>query len=414
MLPFICYIFSFLHISLIISKFYSLLIIKELKFKINLQFVFLFAFTLYSIPIEFSKIFYNSNWTQFDLYFLILNIIALLGFTNIYRNNKYVNYKPKNFHYNNKLFIIIFSLLVFSFFMFRSMYYLDFSFANIFKAYLIEGDKFDEEKSTLDVIILFITCSTSFFYNALIDSMNFKKITSIIYKLPIIIIFLFLLLRGGRNPVLFFILPILIFYYLNYKIHLKYVLILIIFLFPFTHFIAVVRNFGIEKISSYSDWNANYDPLYAEFGTPYRVLEFYYKSNNHRFYFGKSIFFDPIINLVPIELWPNRPLTIATQFTLDNTKTDSKAWGLGFSPILEALMNFGIIGIFLWFFILRNTFIRIDNLTKSTNYLLFSYILIFPILINLQRIDFAVCIKIYLIELCWIFILLFISKLKFK
>ena len=346
LLPFICYIFSFLHISLIINKFYNLIIIKELSFKINLQFLFLFAFTLYSIPIEFSKIFYNSIWTEFDLYFLFLNIIALLGFTNIYKNRKYINSNPINFNYNNKSFLILFSLLIFSFFIFRSMYYLNFSFANIFKAYLIEGDKFEDEKSTLDVIILFITCSTSFFYNAIIDSMNFKKFTSFIYKLPIIIIFLFLFARGGRNPVLFFIFPIILFYYINYKIHLKYVLFLIIFLFPFTHFIAVVRNYGIEQIASYSDWGANYDPINAEFGTPYRVLQFYFNSNNHILYFGKSIFLDPLINLVPIELWPNRPLTIATQFTLDNTKMDDKAWGLGFSPILEALMNFGIIGVF--------------------------------------------------------------------
>jgi oligosaccharide repeat unit polymerase len=384
-----------------------------MKFNINLQFVFLFAFTLYSIPIEISKFFYNSIWTEFDLYYLFLNIVALLGFTNINKNIRPVEFKLANFHYNNKPLLILLSLFIFSFFMFRSMYYLDFNFANIFKAYLFEGDKFEEEKSTLDVIILFITCSTALFYNTIIDTMDFTRFKSIFFKLPIIIILLFLLARGGRNPVLFFIFPIILSYYLNKKVHLKYVLFLIILLFPFTHFIAVVRNFGIEKISSFSDWNANYDPIYAEFGTPYRVLEFYFKSKHHVLYYGKSILFDPIINLVPIELWPKRPLTIATEFTIENTKFADKVWGLGFSPILEALMNFGIIGVFFWFFLLRHIFQNIDNFIKSKKEILFSYILIFPILINLQRIDFAVCIKIYLIELSWMYVLLFISKLKF-
>jgi len=169
-----------------------------MKFNINLQFVFLFAFTLYSIPIEISKFFYNSIWTEFDLYYLFLNIVALIGFTNIYKNIRPVEFKLANFHYNNKPILILLSLFIFSFFMFRSMYYLDFNFANIFKAYLIEGDKFEEEKSTLDVIILFITCSTSFFYNTIIDTMNLKRFKSIFFKLPIIIIFFFLLARGGE------------------------------------------------------------------------------------------------------------------------------------------------------------------------------------------------------------------------
>jgi oligosaccharide repeat unit polymerase len=294
------------------------------------------------------------------------------------------------------------------------LYYLDYNLLNIFKAYLIESDKFENEKSTLDVILLSITSATALFYYLIIRNFNNKKLF-FLSLIPILIIAFFLLVRGGRNPFVIFTLPLIISEFINRKISLKYILIAILILFPLTHFIAVVRGYGFEKILEYSTFNANYNPVDSEFGAPYRVLKIYYEGViNYPLQYGKTYIFDPIINLFPREIFPSRPLTIATRFSIDYFMNSKEMFGLGFSPILEIILNFTILGILPFFCLIRYILLRLDNMLLETKFQYFGYLLLFPIIINYQRIDFAVCVKLYLIELFWIAGLIYISRFKFK
>lgn len=406
---------SFVHLSLILISFLFFYKYPAKRIKISLSLIFLIAFTLYSIPVEFSKIIYNNPWTSFDHYFISLNILAILGFIlgNFSTRIKIQEYNF-NISFNNSNIIIIFSLFIFFVFFERQLYYLDYNVLNIFKAYLIESDKFENEKSTLDVILLSITSSTALFYYIIIRKINNKKLF-VIYLFPIVIIAFFLIVRGGRNPFLIFTLPLIISEIINKKISLKYILIAILILFPLTHFIAVVRGYGFEKILEYSSFNANYNPVDSEFGAPYRVLKIYYEGViNYPLQYGKTYIFDPIINLFPREIFPSRPLTIATRFSIDYFMNSKEMFGLGFSPILEIILNFTFIAILPFFCLFRYILKKLDNMSLDTKFKYFAYLLLFPIIINFQRIDFAVCVKLYLIELFWILGLIYLSRFKLK
>tara|TARA_B100001059_G_scaffold235416_1_gene280959 strand:+ start:38117 stop:39379 length:1263 start_codon:yes stop_codon:yes gene_type:complete len=406
---------SFIHLGLILISFLFFYRYPSKKIKLSLSLIFLIAFTLYSIPVEFSKIIYNDPWTTFDHYFISLNILAILGFIlgNFSVKNK-IQYHNFNVSTGNSNIIILFSLFIFFIFLDRQLYYLDYNLLNIFKAYLIESDKFENEKSTLDVILLSITSATALFYYIIIRKFNNKKLF-VIYLFPIILIAFFLLVRGGRNPFIIFTLPLIVSEFINRKISVKYIFIGILILFPLTHFIAVVRGYGFEKILEYSTFNANYNPVDSEFGAPYRVLKIYFEGViNYPLQFGKTYFFDPIINLMPREIFPSRPLTIATRFSIDYFMNSKEMFGLGFSPILEVILNFTFLGILPFFCIVRYLLIRLDNMTLDTKFKYFGYLLLFPIIINFQRIDFAVCVKLYLIELIWILGLIYLSRFKIK
>ena len=409
------WVLSFIHVFLIIVSFLFFYRYPSKKIKVSLSLFFLISFTLYSIPVEFSKIVYNNPWTSFDHYFISLNILAILGFIlgNYSIKNRNLDFNFRIITGNSNL-IILLSLFIFALFLQRQLYYLDYNLLNIFKAYLIESDKFENEKSTLDVILLSITSATALFYYLIIRNFNNKKLF-FLSLMPILIIAFFLLVRGGRNPFIIFTLPLIISEFINRKISLKYILIAILILFPLTHFIAVVRGYGFEKILEYSTFNANYNPVDSEFGAPYRVLKIYYEGViNYPLQYGKTYIFDPIINLFPREIFPSRPLTIATRFSIDYFMNSKEMFGLGFSPILEIILNFTILGILPFFCFIRYILLRLDNMLLETKFKYFGYLLLFPIIINYQRIDFAVCVKLYLIELFWIAGLVYISRLKFK
>ena len=74
------WVLSFMHLSLILISFLFFYRYPTKRIKISLSLIFLIAFTLYSIPVEFSKIIYNNPWTSYDHYFISLNILAILGF----------------------------------------------------------------------------------------------------------------------------------------------------------------------------------------------------------------------------------------------------------------------------------------------------------------------------------------------
>jgi len=72
-------------------------------------------------------------------------------------------------------------------------------------------------------------------------------------------------------------------------------------------------------------------------------------TNPPPFRFG-STYITSIGVLVPKILWSNRPLDLAEQFAHEQIPNWLPGQGLGFSPIAEAFINFGILGSFFHFF----------------------------------------------------------------
>ena len=91
--------------------------------------------------------------------------------------------------------------------------------------------------------------------------------------------------------------------------------------------------------------------------------------------------------LIPKLVWPERPLDPAEEFARENIPNWSPGQGLGYSPLAEAYVNFGIVGVFLQYFVmafLLGTFLRFiqRNLFKYYRevFISFSYVIVFFIL----------------------------------
>ncbi len=170
--------------------------------------------------------------------------------------------------------------------------------------------------------------------------------------------------------------------------------------------IAVGREYGMinfltgrSGVTSYDITRYIFSVKDGEFGTMRRFYE-YFGDYNYIPYarFGYSYVVAPIINLIPSILWRGRPATMAADYTSQYwiARKEVSAIGLGFSPIVEAKINFG----FLWpivFFVLG--FLIFEIYFKSRNYTSRFFLAgaCSSIVLNFFRIDFAVTFKFFLI-----------------
>ena len=109
-------------------------------------------------------------------------------------------------------------------------------------------------------------------------------------------------------------------------------------------------------------------------------------------------------------------ITISGQYSNILSSSD-KIVGIGFSPYVEAFINFGYFGPI--FFVFIGTLLSYINNKhnyniKKSNFLKYRLFFIFPLILNFNRIDFSVLFKFYFIYWISTWLLIFlISKFKF-
>jgi oligosaccharide repeat unit polymerase len=229
------------------------------------------------------------------------------------------------------------------------------------------------------------------------------KLLKILSLVLIFIYIIFILLRGSRNAALMMALPIIFYSLLNSKFSLFRVIIVSSFIFFVGYFIGIVRNIGFDSITGIDIGLASFDPLGQEFGTSYSVLTKSWDMRNAiDLQFGKTYFIDPIMNFIPRSIWPSRPPSIAMKFSMSYfgvNNANELNEGLGYSSILEAINNFGIIGVgpvFFFFYLFYQKFVSfISRGGGILNILLNGYLCVFAL--NFMRIDFAIDFKIYFV-----------------
>lgn len=196
-------------------------------------------------------------------------------------------------------------------------------------------------------------------------------------------------------------------------IKVKFMLLGVVSIIVFAAVVAVGREYGLlnfllfnvdiprEDISRYILAISE-----GEFGTMRRVHEYSHAiSYEPKYIFGYSYTIGTIVNMIPGSLYPSRPFSIAVDFTraywggLTNGTI-----GLGFSPILEAKLNFqnfwGIAFVFGGIInrLIHYKFIRYISSYKMVSFNWFLFIgVLSSISLNFFRIDFAVTIKFLLI-----------------
>lgn len=382
---------------------------KDFNVKVDLNFFFAIAYLLYglipSVILLFNE---QKNNLEFIFNTQVMILCILIGY--IVFELFSVRNKSKALRiYNNYLgFFKLFLLILFTVFILD--YYIETLFTSWELYFTQKYGKYNVSGvSSLTSLIPFLLLGiwVSITGKSLItNSFNRKLIF-----LTVLIIGLIFIIGGNRNIGIMFVFILFFAKYFDEKINLFKFLSLIFLGIIFAAVLAVYREYGIINIilgtkSVEINDVIRYITAYneGEFGTMYRVLNYYMEFNgNFDVVPLFSYIFSPIVNLIPTFIYPNRPDTISTLFTYAYWGGSSDfIEGLGFSPIVEAKMNLSSFWwiIFIIFGYLLNViqFISMSYLSNINKYLLLVSLSI-PIL-NFFRIDFALYIK--FVVIIWI------------
>jgi len=215
----------------------------------------------------------------------------------------------------------------------------------------------------------------------------------------ILLLTILLLIRGYRNWMLLLVLPVIGLTLLRHSLRRYQVVVAVFVLYFGFQTVAIVREEGIAKAGSVNLSLPLFDPLRGELATTYNV----YKIAAEYGYleaveYGKTYTIAFLVNLVPMQLWPERPPSPAGHFSGWFYGTGAPTFGLGFSPVVEAMMNFGRVGILGVFFLWTVGALALERaMLHKGEWGLLCWSAMLPIAINWNRIDWAVSGKIMLI-----------------
>ena len=230
-------------------------------------------------------------------------------------------------------------------------------------------------------------------------------------KFALMIIPILFLLGGNRNIAIFILIGVVFCQRHGHPQSAKFLVTILVGAVFAAAMLAVAREYGILNIMVGS--NANFELSEAvsfakryndgEFGTMFRLARYTSEAGGFVYFFpGFSYIFSPIVNMVPTALFSGRPDTIATVFSYAyaDAARGEVIEGLGFSPLAEARINFGIlmgIPIFVWgvFIAFLSRFSVGDSRDKAI--VKFLVIAVVAASLNYFRIDFALYTKFILI-----------------
>jgi len=277
---------------------------------------------------------------------------------------------------------------------------LGFNLANIFQPYGFEALEGGAQTNLADVFVYF-GLYTSLVFGVVWDR-RVRPLPSIlrvtVYAL-ICMLVVFWLLRGSRNMVALLVLPMVagVFYKRQIRVGMAVVVCVAVVVGFYT--LAGVRSVGLTNVSQSDVINVitGIDPLYGELGTSYSVLDRALGiGTDSDLLLGESYTVHPVVNLVPRSWWPSRPDNLAVRFSKRYFNTDQLTEGLGFSPVLEAYLNFGQLGIIGVFAVIFLTLVILEERHPVGN---ICYILLIafalPNIINWNRIDMSTAFKMY-------------------
>lgn len=209
------------------------------------------------------------------------------------------------------------------------------------------------------------------------------------------------LVRGHRNLLGMLLMPIFTLYMLDKALSPKQLLVGTFGLFFFLYTVAIMRNFNFREIGdAYETIQlSNFDPLAGEFGTSFSVYsKFKEIHSDDEYSYGKTYTSDVLSNLVPRFMWPSRPMSTAQTFSMTYFGSLGHGKGLGFSPVVEALVNFGVWGILPIFSLTAIIICWLEKWLSLRGAVgLSAYAFLSPMMFNWNRIDIAITVKMFLV-----------------
>lgn len=281
----------------------------------------------------------------------------------------------------------------------RTLYFVGFNPANLLERYRFEQDFFESGALVWDKLLVHIVASVCTFGLIFWDQRRDRLYRFVTFS-TLGVVAVILLLRGNRNPFILLALPAIGVLLRHRRLALGWGLVVVFAVYCAFQTIAIVRNVGVRNRAEADVQVAYYDPLRSELGTSYNV---WMAARTTPFFdqrrWGATFFVNSLVNLVPASIWPNRPPTAAAELSFYYyEKSGDEVFGLGYSPVLEAYVNFGIVGILPWFGLLILALVQLEKfLEEKGGWGICCWAALLPIAVNAQRIDAAVAAKLYLI-----------------
>ncbi|HIF9192365.1 TPA: O-antigen polymerase [Photobacterium damselae] len=228
----------------------------------------------------------------------------------------------------------------------------------------------------LKYIIISYSC-----YILSIISSNFKKKSSYIYLVPVIIYSLSLLLSGSRRELLLIVMFSVMFYFVKNKerIRVRHISNLAVFLFVFI-------SMGALRNINNGDANTIIMNALGEFIYPISTYTYYFCHGVNEYLYGSG-YFQFISNFIPKYIWLDKPLPVAVEFAKLVSMPEQKfIMGYASTPMTEAFLNFGFFS-FLFFPLLFSIVIYLIEYLFRNRVLII--ILFLSQCVNFQRSDIA-------------------------
>jgi hypothetical protein len=208
------------------------------------------------------------------------------------------------------------------------------------------------------------------------------------------------LVRGNRNSLIILALPILACVMHRRRLSVARLAVGVAFCWVGLYTVGIVRNWGFGRLDEVNVSVEAYDPVRGEMGTMYSVYEKYMLRGMMEStpLYGSSYVVSPLVNLVPREWWRERPHTIAQEASVIYYGTGSLTEGIGYSPVIEVIRNFGRIAVLPVFAVMAAIVALYERLTdRRSGARSMLYATALPMIVNYCRIDFATVFKMALL-----------------
>jgi hypothetical protein len=267
-------------------------------------------------------------------------------------------------------------------------YSVGFSVANMFRPYGFETTL--NEISTVDTLMEPAVCV--FVLHCYLGAFILRNRKPWLHRYVLAIagvIAVVFLVRGMRNPAQILWLPIFAIAFRKRRIPVFKATAAVLIAFVIFSVVASVRNFGILSEDKATINSNTLDPLHGELGTSYNVFTIFDSLGyGNDLQYGKTYTVDLGVNLVPHALWPNRPPSTAIKFSMRYYQTENLTEGLGFSPVVEALVNFSEGGLPIVFAAFAFGVVALANILPAKGrWGMLCYAMMLPMLVNWNRID---------------------------
>jgi len=320
--------------------------------------ILVLSYYMYSVAMPISRLCFDSAEMEYDAEYMLVQLLGAAGIIIGLLFQRYhlgfVRNRNESSKQVSRIFrplpaLIIMSISV-GIVMFGDLRGLGWDLSAIVKPYgyettLLTGNR---EQTLFGQILWVLAISSTAL--AFIGAYNTKNNKLILFALLVGGLFgMFYMVRGSRNMAGMMIIPFIGAYLFSKPIKIKYLLLACLCIFFVVYIIGVVRNVGFGRLADVPVKIETFDPLSQELGTNYRIFTTWKEMDpNKSLLLGKSYTTDVLYSMMPRYFWPDRPPGLCVQFSLDYFHLDSVDelyLALGFSPIVEALVNFGRLGI---------------------------------------------------------------------